>query len=394
MKKSHYIYMMVLAMLMLTACSNKEEEQTRESNDIPASKDVSTEELSAEIKMLTRDWKTDWEKHTISYDELISGGPPRDGIPSLDQPEFESVQLAEKWLAPTEPVMVVDINGDSRAYPLQILIWHEIVNDIVGGKPVLVSFCPLCNSAIVFDRNVNGEAVEFGTSGLLVQSDLVMYDRKTETLWQQFTGEAIIGELVGKEPLTMLPSSLVSFADFTSTYPDGLVLSKETGYDRRYGQNPYPGYDQRTTSFFDREQFHSLLPAMERVVTIAMTDEDKAYPYTVLTEKKVVHDQIGSSAIVIFFKKGTNSALSSQVIERGSDVGSSGVYLPEIDQQSLTFQPIDGGFVDNETGSTWNILGRATAGPLKGRQLDEVVHGDHFWFSWIAFKPETKVYTE
>jgi len=176
------------------------------------------------LRIGTRGWNTNWNRHTIDYSELLSGGPPRDGIPSIDDPKFISVSEAADWLAPNEPVIALELNGDVRAYPLQILIWHEIVNDTVGGVPVIVTFCPLCNSAITFDRRLNGKVFEFGTSGLLRNSDLVMYDRTTESLWQQFTGEGIAGDMAGAQ-LSFYPSSIISFGDFRAAHPNGKVLS-------------------------------------------------------------------------------------------------------------------------------------------------------------------------
>ena len=201
---------------------------------------LTEDDRSVRLRAATGDWKTNWNRHTIQYDELLFGGPPRDGIPSIDAPKFISPAEAEAWLADNEPVIALEIDGDARAYPLQILIWHEIVNDVVGDVPVIVTFCPLCNATIVFDRRLDGTIYEFGASGLLRNSDLVMYDRTTESLWQQFTGEGIVGDLAGAQ-LTFLPSSIVSFADFRAAYPGGVVLSRETGYGRTYGSNPYPG---------------------------------------------------------------------------------------------------------------------------------------------------------
>lgn len=379
--------------LFLSACSP---DQSTPNNNQPEQPKTSTAEvlnnpLPPRLESLSANWETNWEKHTIPYDEFVSGGPPRDGIPSIENPEFISLHEAKDWLSPEEPVMVVDIDGDARAYPLQILIWHEIVNDVVGDKPVLISFCPLCNSAIVFDREANGEIYEFGTSGLLVNSDLVMYDRTTETLWQQLTGEAIVGDLVGNQ-LTMLTSSLVSFENFMSSFPDGIVMSRETGHDRKYGQNPYQGYDSRSSTLFSKEEDHGQLPAMERVVAVSLDNEDKAYPYSVLLEQPVIHDQIAGEDVVIFFKKGTASALDSKVIADGKDVGASGVFHQTVDGEKRTFTQDGNDIVDNETGSTWDIFGKATSGPLEGSQLEPIVHGNHFWFSWVAFKPSTDVY--
>ena len=168
---------------------------------------------------------------------------PRDGIPAIRDPRFISIAEADALYADSSPVMEVSLNGDARAYPLEILIWHEIVADVVGGVPVAVTFCPLCNTAITFDRTIAGTVYDFGVSGLLRNSDLIMYDSQTESLWQQIGGVAIVGDMVGAR-LTVLPSTIVAWGDFKAQYPEGIVLSRETGYARRYGANPYVGYDR------------------------------------------------------------------------------------------------------------------------------------------------------
>jgi hypothetical protein len=166
--------------------------------------------------------RTDFARSSVPWTDILSGGPPKDGIPAIDQPKFEIVSSV-KDLVPNEPVIGLDIAGDARAYPLRVLIWHEIVNDTVGGKPVTVTYCPLCNAALVFERNVEGRLFDFGTTGKLRHSDLVMYDRQTESWWQQFTGEAIIGEMLGTV-LPLVPARLESFADFKARHPEGKVL--------------------------------------------------------------------------------------------------------------------------------------------------------------------------
>jgi hypothetical protein len=354
------------------------------------------------LQRATSSWNTNWEKRIIDYDELLSGGPPRDGIPSIDHPQFISLEAASEWLADNEPVIALEIGGDARAYPLQILTWHEIANDVVGTVPVAVTFCPLCNSAITFDRRLDGETYEFGTSGLLRNSDLVMYDRTTESLWQQLTGEAIVGDLVG-ETLTFLPSSLVSFADFREAHPQGTVLSRDTGHVRSYGRNPYAGYDTigQSPFLFDGED-DPRLPAMERVVTVALGPmsgadpasdvTDIAYPLSLLSKVGVINDKQGDHDLVILHSAGTSSALGTSVIAQGADVGATGVFVPFVDEQKLTFRLEGERIVDEETGSTWNVLGQATTGPLAGSSLTPVVHGDHFWFAWAAFKPDTIIY--
>ncbi len=195
----------------------------------------------------------------------MSGGPPPDGIPAIDRPQFVTTAVADGWLKAVEPVLALQVNGDARAYPLQILIWHEIVNDTVGGRPVAVTYCPLCNSGLVFDRVVDGRTLDFGTSGKLYQSDLLMYDRQTHSLWAQMEGRAVVGERAGTQ-LARVPANTISYGDFKAVYPAGRVLSRETGHARAYGLNPYEAYDRPDgTPFLFRGQPDRRRPPKERV---------------------------------------------------------------------------------------------------------------------------------
>ena len=375
-----------------TADTPPTEEPESEPDELGSEDILTTDNRSDRLRSLTDSWGTNWEIHTIDYSEILSGGPPRDGIPSIDNPQFVSPTEAGEWLADNEPVIFLDVNSDARAYPLQILTWHEIVNDTVGDVPVVITFCPLCNSALVFDRRVDGDVYEFGTSGLLRNSDLIMYDRTTETLWQQFTGDAIVGDKVGTQ-LTFVPSSLISFADFKAAYPDGPVLSRDTGFSRRYGENPYVGYDtvDQNPFLFTAPLDERLLP-MARVVTLSLDEVDIAYPLDILAEAGVINDRQGGQDLVIFHTGGTASALGARVIADAKDVGATAVYDPYLDGQKLTFSKVGETIVDAETGSTWTILGQAIEGPLAGQQLTPIVHADHFWFSWAAFRPDTIIY--
>ncbi len=328
----------------------------------------------------------------MPYSEIRSGGPARDGIPPIDRPVFTIFEFADNWIDDLEPVIAFDLNGESKAYPLQILIWHEIVNDVVGGVPVAVTFCPLCNSAIVFDRRLDGVTYDFGTSGKLRHSDLVMWDRQTESWWQQFTGEGIVGELAGKK-LKFLATSLVSYSDYKAANPEGRVLSRETGYVRNYGQNPYAGYDRIDNSpfLFSGDTDGRLLP-MERIAAATVGDVDVAFPFSVLEAERVVNYAVNGQDVAVFFDPDTVSALDSSSIGDSRSVGATGVFDPNLDGRKLTFA-IDGdGIVDEETRSVWNIFGTATEGPLVGSQLESIVHANHFWFSWAAFKPDTLIY--
>ncbi|WP_263834344.1 DUF3179 domain-containing protein [Salinibacter sp.] len=336
---------------------------------------------------------TAYSKHNIDLSTLVSGGPPKDGIPSVDAPVFVSVREASRWVAPEEPVILLEHKGTARAYPLQILTHHEIVNDRIAGTPVAVTFCPLCYSALVFERTLDGAPVELGVSGLLRNSDLVMYDRKTETLWQQLTGKAIVGDLAGRT-LTQIPSQIVSFRQFSTTHPDGAVLSRDTGHDRPYGRNPYAGYDDIDNKpFAYRGPTDNRLPPMAKVVAVTIGDRYKAYPHSKTEKKRVLHDTVAGRPLAVFHAPGAVSALDAAEIAESKETGSTGVFDRRVDGRTLTFSYVDDGrFEDEDTGSTWTVTGRAVEGPLEGTQLDRVQHGDYFAFAWFAFRPDAALY--
>jgi len=338
-------------------------------------------------------FSTDFSRHTIPYSEILSGGPPKDGIPAIDAPQFVSVAEADEWLEDLEPVTVFQDGDEVRIYPFQILIWHEIVNDVVRGRAVTITFCPLCNTAIVFSATVNGQPLDFGTTGRLRYSNLLMYDRQTESWWQQATGEAVIGELVGTQ-LTLLPSTIISWAEAQTLYPTAQVLSRETGFDRNYGSNPYVGYDNINNSpfLFEGLETPDPLPAMARVTTVVLGGEAVAYPNEILQQVAVVNDTVGGVPVTVFWQPGLASALDSRQIATGQDVGANAVYERTVNGQVLTFRWDGTAITDAQTGSTWDFLGQATEGELAGQSLLPVVKVDHFWFSWAAFRPDTRVY--
>ncbi len=258
---------------------------------------------------------TDFSKRSIEYSEILSGGVSKDQIPAIDDPVFVAVGAA-KDLADTDPVIGLTVNGESRAYPLRILIWHEIVNDEIGGVPVSVTFCPLCNTAIAFDRRLDGQVFDFGTTGKLRNSDLVMYDRQTESWWQQFLGEGIIGEMTGKV-LKALPARLESWADFRARAPQGKVLVPNDPGMRAYGANPYVGYDSLPRPFLYGGEMPDGIPPLTRVVSFG--DLMQGWSIDLLRQKQQVELDDGT---VLRWKPGQNSALDSGQIARGKDVGS------------------------------------------------------------------------
>lgn len=342
----------------------------------------------------TVNWSTDFCNSIVDFEEILVGNPTKDGIPSLTDPDMETVSQAAVWLSDRSPVIAVEIDGEARAYPQAILMWHEIANVEIAGIPVAVTFCPLCNSSITFDRRVDGEALDFGVSGFLRNSDLVMYDRQSETWWQQLTGEGLVGSYAGVL-LDIVPSQVISFASFAERHPEGLVLSRDTGFSRQYGINPYSNYDSRPgRPFLFRGEIDARLGSpVDHVLAATVDGIAKAYPFAILREQRVINDSIGEKPVVAFFQAGVASALGDSVIDNAADLGTAGLYFSTLDEITLSFiRQEDGSFTDEQTGSTWNAYGEAIAGDLQGRELEWVDAFPHFWFAWAAFHPETEVY--
>lgn len=328
----------------------------------------------------------------IDPDELISGGPPPDGIPAIDTPTFESADKVD-WLEDTEAVLSLTVAGETRAYPLRVMTWHEIVNDVVGGVPVAVTYCPLCNSGVAFERTVTGHGIlSFGTSGLLYADNLVMYDRQTESLWPQLTGQASIGVLTGTE-LEAIPMGTVAWRDFVGADPTARVLSQDTGYDRPYGTNPYSGYDDPDGDllFGLPDDLDARLPVKERVVGLVGGSTSVAVVRSSLVGRDPVEVTLGERDVVVWHRSGQASALDADTVAGGAEIGTVGVFIPVVDGERLHFDADSAGFRDRETSSTWNVLGRATAGPLRGAELEPYQHLDTFWFAWASFHRDTNV---
>jgi hypothetical protein len=328
--------------------------------------------------------------------DLLPGGPPPDGIPPIDHPRF--LRVADvNFLSPQEPVLAVEVHGQAKAYPLQILIWHEIVNDVVGGEPLAVTYCPLCNTGIAWRRPMmNGKTLTFGTSGKLYHSNLVMYDRQTNSFWPQVLGEAVVGPLTGTK-LDFVATQILSWQDWRNEHPDGLVLSQKTGFARDYGVNPYGGYDSSGFPFlFDGEPDDRLHP-LARVLGIAAGGDLVAFPYLTLEDLAVggraaVNATVGGEPVVILWQAGTVSAVDDQQIPESRDVGAVGGFGRRLGGHTLSFTATASGFVDEQTGSLWSISGRAVSGPLSGKVLPPVVAIDSFWFDWASFHPNTRIY--
>jgi Protein of unknown function (DUF3179) len=345
------------------SCSNT-------NNPLPTSISRSTTELSAQEEI----------KSIVPLDQIVSGGPPPDGIPSIDSPKFTSVKEADKILEDSELVVGLNVNGDIRAYPLQILVWHEIVNDNVGDVPVAVTYCPLCFTNQVFNRTLeDGNVVEFGTSGKLYNSNLVMYDRTSDSLWSQALAQGIVGKYAGVK-LQRIPFDVANWKEWKELlYPESKVLSRDTGSSRPYGADPYGDYYTNTQVLFPVSNQDNRLGLKEIIIGLEDEGQYKAYKVQDVEDKKIINDKINNKPISLF------SAFPFMV--RAFD--------PVIDGQTLQFnyKPQNNTFVDTQTGSEWNFEGMSVAGQLQGKQLNRLPLDQGFWFEWIAFHPETQLYS-
>jgi Protein of unknown function (DUF3179) len=273
---------------------------------------LNTLAVRADVDTWRQEWpRTDFSRHSIAYDEILSGGPPKDGIPSIDRPMFAPVSAITD-LAPGEPVISFETGEKARAYPLRILIWHEIVNDVVDGFPIAVTWCPLCNSAVVFDRRVGDRTLSFGTTGKLRYSDLIMYDRQTESWWQQFVGECIVGSLIGTK-LRMLPSRIESFERFRTRFPHGRVLLPPQAGGRPYGRNPYVGYDSANRPFLFLGSLPKDVPPLARVVAVGQ----EAWTLELVRKRR----RIEFGDLVITWETGQSSPLDTATIGEGREIG-------------------------------------------------------------------------
>ncbi len=244
----------------------------------------------------------------------MPAGPLKDGIPAIDHPQFTTVSEAAGYVEPREPVVELRVDGEVRVYPIQVLIWHEITNDVIQGVPVAVTFCPLCNTALAFDRRVGDRVLDFGVTGVLRNSDLVMFDRQTESWWQQFGGEGLVGEFAGTE-LRRIPAAIVAFETIAAEHPDALVLSQETGFDRPYGQNPYPFYDSvDLPPFFRVEGSDDRIAPRQRVVFVEAGQEAVAIPFPDLEQAGTIEIELDGRSLEVVWLPGVTSTLDDTEI--------------------------------------------------------------------------------
>jgi hypothetical protein len=355
-------------------------------------------DLPSDLAIVVSPWPTNWSKRSIELDELLIGigaVDPRDLIRPIDNPVYEDVISAGVWLEDPEQGILLEVAGEAIFYPIRILISHEIVNDQRGDVPFSLTYCPLCNTAAAFDRRVDGQVLRFGVSGLLRNSDLVMWDDATTSLWQQVNGEAIVGDFTGTQ-LEFLSTALIRWADFKENHPEGDVLSRESG-PFEYGTNGYVGYTSRSApfgSFFNSDKLDERFEALSRVVGVRVGEATKAYPFSTISPVGAVNDELNGTPLAVWWgAPDTADALDDRRVADGQAIGTGIAFVREVDGQILTFTANgDDKFTDAETGTTWNLLGRATDGPLAGTELEKALHQNEFWFAWSAFNVGAPVY--
>ena len=318
--------------------------------------------------------ETDGIKHLIPLEKIRGGGPPKDGIPSIDNPMFADVQSSQ-FMSDSDTVIGLEINGEAKAYPIFILVWHEIVNDKVGGTPVSVTYCPLCYTNQVFERIIDGGEVEFGTSGKLYNSNLLMYDRLTESYWSQALGMAVKGELSGYQ-LNLIPFDVITWGDWKKLHPDTMVLTTDTGHIRSYATDPYGNYYTEPRIMFPVEHSDDRLFPKDIIIGFHEDGIYKAYKQNDIESKILINDSVGVTPMLLLSLFSENSRAFERTIN--GDV--------------LDFVYKDGKILDVQTDSEWNYDGLSVSGKLKGVQLERMPIEPGFWFEWVAFHPQTLVY--
>lgn len=333
---------------------------------------------------------TDLDQTSVELQAFVRSGLQ---VVPINEPLFVPVGVALASFDAREPVIALIIGETQRAYPLSILIRHEVVNDQVAEQYIAVTYCPLCNSAIVFDRRLeDGYVLQLGITGNVYKSNFVMYDDVTHSWWHQISGEALVGPMVGTH-LEMLPSLVVGFGTFAERYPDGEVLIGDASQPNQdYGLNPYVGYDGSSNPLLSTDDFDERLPPMERVLAVVIDDQPLAYSFEYLERVGAVNTEVDAETIVAFWQPGAVSVLDHRSIVQSEDVGQAAVFHRVWDGQALTFRSEANRFFDNETNSEWNIFGEAISGPLQGATLRQYDCFQHFWFAWSSTYPETLIY--
>ena len=346
------------------------DESTSQVTVIPSNVTSAIPNQNDELTMM----ETDGVKHIIPLDKIKGGGPPKDGIPSIDNPVFATAESAH-FMSDSDTVIGLEIDGEARAYPLFILVWHEIVNDVVGGVPVSVTYCPLCYTNQVFERVIDGNVVEFGTSGKLYNSNLLMYDRLTESYWSQALGMAVKGELTGYK-LTLIPFDVITWVDWKKIHPDTLVLTTNTGHIRSYATDPYGDYYTEPRIIFPVENNDDRMHPKEIILGFNLEGIHKAYKQNDVESSTLINDSVGRTPLLLVSLFSENSRAFERIVD--GDV--------------LDFVFVENKIIDTQTNSEWNYDGLSISGKYEGKQLQRIPIEPGFWFEWVAFHPQTLVY--
>ncbi len=310
--------------------------------------------------------------------DLVSGGVLNNGIPSIDDPDFESVRAADQYLDDDGYGLLVQNGSHARFYPYQILVWHEVINDVFKGQSLLVTYCPLCNSGIVFERKINEDEVEFGVSGKLYNSNLVMYDKGTNSLWSQVLGESIYGELAGLK-LANYPSLTITWNDFKKNFADGDVLSRNTGASRDYTRDPYIKYHTDNSVFFPIKNKDQRLHVKDLIVGVSDDKIGKVFTLEDVKQDKIINDVVGDQDVVVFWDMVLNTV-------RG--------FSRNINGDILNFRIENKVLVDDQTSTRWDLDGEAFSGELRGLKLTPIPLENYFWFCFSAFNLNISIYNK
>ncbi len=341
-------------------------------------------------------WNTNFQIASVALTELQTSGLERYRGEPIDRPRYMTAKEADAFLDPRDPVVGMSIGSLTRAYPLRYLVWHEVVNDVVGGTPLLVTYDPWTNAVQVFERRLLGAATRFDTVDALHQGGRLLWDSLTQSWWRQFTGEAIVGDYTGLR-LQPRPSLLLSFQEFRRTFPDGRVLGPASRPSRDetsdYGATGYAGLDGRAEPpFFDGTPDPRLLPTA-RVLALELSGQAAAFDFGHLAVQRVLNDEVGGQPVVALWSPGALSVLDTHQIADARDLGMAAAHGRQVNGRLLTFEYADGAFRDRETGSAWSLSGRALSGALSGAQLPPLVHNTPFWWAWAAHHSETRLVT-
>ncbi|MFQ5440895.1 MAG: DUF3179 domain-containing protein [Nitrosopumilaceae archaeon] len=337
---------------------------------LPEKPEIASQSLQSPSNVM----ETNGMKHIIPLEKIKSGGPPKDGIPSIDNPKFADI-LNSQYVSDSDIVIGLEINGESKAYPLFILVWHEIVNDYVGNVPVAVTYCPLCYTNQVFERIIDGNEVEFGTSGKLYNSNLLMYDRLSESYWSQGLGIAVTGEFTGTQ-LKTIPFDVITWGDWKTLHPHTLVLTTDTGHLRSYATDPYGNYYTEPGIIFPVDKNDDRMHPKEIILGFKQDEIYKAYKQNDIETHQLINDEIGNTSLMLVSIFSQNSR----------------AYERTLDGNTLEFEFANNKIMDTKTKSEWNYDGLAISGPLEGNQLTRMSISPGFWFEWVAFHPQTEVW--